>query len=175
MRVLDIKNGEVYYEVNVYKWNMYIKTTGVVCKTKLDKKMKCYKHEKVCLKDGMKSKEITEHAWALSTALPCPQRCVHDLVEPSHLRLESRHSDSVRRTRRKVEFTSAVLFEIICEQIFLVIVQSIQEREKMCFVPQHQLGGNDRSIGRLANDERRGIIECLNNNDGDQHCICVER
>lgn len=97
----------------------------------------------------------------LSTALPCPQGCIHDLVEPSHLRFELRHSDSVRRTRGKVEFTSAVLFEIICKQIFLVIVQSIQEREKMCFISQHQLGGNDCSIGRLANDERRGIIECL--------------
>jgi hypothetical protein len=126
-------------------------------------------HEKEYLKNGTKSKGNTAHA--LSTALPGFHRRVHDLVEPSHLRLEPRHSHSLRRTRRKVEFTSAVLFEIICQQIFLVIVQSIQEREKMCLVAQHQLGGDDRSIGRLANDERCGIIKCLDVNDGGKCCI----
>lgn len=63
-----------------------------------------------------------------------------------------------------------MLFEIIREQIFLVIIQSIQEREKMCFIVQHQLGGDDRSISCLTNDERRGIIEGLDDNDSHQRC-----
>ena len=67
------------------------------------------------LKNGMKPKGNATHAQALSTGFPSFHRRVHDLVEPSHLRLEPRHSYSVCRIRRKVEFTSAVLFEIICE------------------------------------------------------------
>lgn len=31
----------------------------------------------------------------------------------------------------------------------------------MCFVAQHQLGGDDRSICCLANDKRCGVVECL--------------
>lgn len=41
----------------------------------------------------------------------------------------------------------------------------------MCFVAQHQLGGDDRSIGRLANNERCSIIKGLDDNDGEKCCI----
>lgn len=64
-----------------------------------------------------------------------------------------------------------MLFEIIREQIFLVVIQPIHKREQMCFVVQHQLRGDDRSIGRLADDQCRGIVECLDDDDGGQYCI----